>query len=170
MNTLSTLGHAKVNVQYDDRPTVKVVIFDRNKVLIMNGGTLPGGGINDAEDNHNAIRRELIEEIGASIEGISELGSVIQYRDFLSKKYVVYGYAANLAKLDRSLASPEEDEIDFTFKWVHRNNAIPYIENAISRHTKAYPELKNDAEQGRLYNLQTSLVIVTAALNTIPPA
>ena len=115
MNILSILGHSKANIQYVDRPTVKVVIFDGDKVLIMNRGTLPGGGINASEDNDSAIRRELIEEIGARVEGITELGSVLQYRDFISKKYVVHGYTANLVDLNRSLASPEEYEVNFTF-------------------------------------------------------
>lgn len=170
MKTLTILGQAKASIQYDDRPTVKVVIFDGDNVLIMNGGTLPGGGINFAEDNNKAVRRELSEEIGASIGDATELGSVIQFRDFLSKKYIVYGYVADLVQLDRSSASPEEYEIDFTFEWVRRDDVVTYIENAISKHTKAYPELKNDAEQGRLFNLQTSLVIVTAALNIVRSA
>jgi len=167
MKHLSVLGRPKDGIRYDDRPTVKVVIFDRDNVLIMNGGTLPGGGINLAEDDEAAVRRELLEEIGATIGDTAALGSVLQYRDFISKKYIVYGYVADLVRLDRSMANPEEYEIDFTFEWIPKSDVLAYINKAIAQHTESYPELKNDAEQGRLYNLQTSLAITTAALNIV---
>ena len=55
MNPLATIGQADTSIQYTDRPTVKVVIKNDNKVLVLNKGLLPGGGIDPGESDQDAI-------------------------------------------------------------------------------------------------------------------
>lgn len=43
---------------------------------------LPGGGVDENEDLETALKRELIEEVGANlVEVMSEIGQVDEYRD-----------------------------------------------------------------------------------------
>ena len=96
MNTLATIGQIDPSIQYTDRPTVKVVIKNDNKLLILNKGLLPGGGIDPGESDHDAITRELQEELGVTVKHIQEIGTVVQYRNLLDKKYLINGYTALL--------------------------------------------------------------------------
>lgn len=86
MNPLATIGQLDSSIQYTDRPTVKVVIKNDNKVLILNEGLLPGGGIDPGESDQNAITRELQEELGVTVTDVQEIGTVVQYRNLLEKK------------------------------------------------------------------------------------
>lgn len=73
--------------QYWQRLAVRAVVLDeQGKIYLMHmskRGTykLPGGGVDDGEDPHSALSRELMEEVGVDIEVIDEIGQVIEYRD-----------------------------------------------------------------------------------------
>lgn len=51
MNILTTIGDKDTTVQYTDRPTVKVVIKQDVKLLLLNEGLLPRGGIEPGESD-----------------------------------------------------------------------------------------------------------------------
>ncbi len=68
MNILATIGQVDTSIQYTDRPTVKVVIKNNSKVLVLNKGLLPGGGIDPGETDQDAITRELQEELGVTVK------------------------------------------------------------------------------------------------------
>lgn len=112
-----------------------------------------------------ALAREMREEIGATVQNIQDVGRVIQYRDYLRKRYVVYGYCASLFSVDTAMQKREPHEKEFTYLWIDRKEVKSYIEAAISKHKSNHPDLINDTRQGRLYNLQTSLAIVSKALD-----
>lgn len=64
-----------------------VLLDDKGQVYLLNVSKhgyhkLPGGGIDEGEDLKQAMERELMEEIGCKAEILTELGAVIEYRNY----------------------------------------------------------------------------------------
>lgn len=155
MNAIAEIGMRNSAIAYTDRPTVKVIIKNNDdKVLIINSGLLPGGGIDPGEDNSQAINRELKEELGVSVVDTVELGTVIQYRDFLQKRYIVYGYLADLYSWDGQADPQDEGEARLAFQWLSKLDALKLVSDSIAKFDGKV--LVEDSEQGRLFNLITT--------------
>lgn len=154
MNIVAHIGQIDESLKYTDRPTVKVIIRRDDTVLLLNNGLLPGGGINEAESDRAAITRELQEELGVQVQDVEGIGSVVQYRNFLNKRYVINGYVATLASTGGSTAPQDEGEAKFTQTWLTVDEALQKVINLIEI-AKAKPQ-NDDANQGKLYNLMTA--------------
>ena len=160
MNTLATIGHIDASIRYTDRPTVKVIIKNDDKLLILNKGLLPGGGIDPGESDHDAIMRELQEELGVTVKDIREIGTVVQYRNLLDKKYLINGYSAILNTTGGLTNPQDEGEAQFTIQWLDLKDAMAYVSKSIEE-AKLKP-MDDDANQGRLYNLMTTYEFLKA--------
>lgn len=154
MEVLNTIGKADDSISYVDRPTVKVVMHTGGKVLILNDGLLPGGGIDESESDLDAIQRELREELGATVFDVSPIGQVVQYRNFLGMRYVVSGYSAALETLGGETDFQDKGEMNFVSHWLTVDQALEKILSSISRIEKV--SQVDDLVQGKLYNLMTS--------------
>lgn len=155
MNILQAIGQPDEAIEYLDRPTVKVVIKKDDKILLLNDGLLPGGGIDAGESDDEAITRELREELGVTVEDVQEIGTIIQYRNFLGKKYVIHGYEATLETAGGMTDPQDEGEVSFAMRWLALEDAIAYVTSSIERVAKK--SMNDDANQGKLYNLTTTL-------------
>ena len=101
---------------YYHRRAARAVLLDREgRVFLMYVGLhsyhkLPGGGIQKGEDVKQALARELMEEVGCEAEILSEVGEIVEYRDFEKMKQTSYCYVARQIgeKVSNSL---EEDEL-----------------------------------------------------------
>lgn len=158
MNPLATIGQLDSSIQYTDRPTVKVVIKNDNKALILNEGLLPGGGIDPGESDKNAITRELQEELGVTVTDVQEIGTVVQYRNLLEKKYLINGYAAELETTGGLTDPQDEGEAQFTIQWLTIKDALAFVAESIEE-AKLMP-MDNDVTQGKLYNLITTFELL----------
>lgn len=158
MNILATIGQLDPSIQYTDRPTVKVVVKNDNKVLVLNKGLLPGGGIDPGESDRDAITRELQEELGVTVKDVQEIGTVVQYRNLLDKKYLINGYVATLETTGGLTDPQDEGEAHFTVQWLTFDKAIVYVSESIEE-AKLKP-MDDDANQGKLYNLKTTLELL----------
>lgn len=156
MNNSQVIGEMNPDIDYTDRLTVKALILnDADEVLIINNGLLPGGGVEDGESRESALRREVDEELGVTIGEVLAIGVVIQYRDFLGKRYVVYGYRAEYVS-DSSNTKPQDDgEAAFTYGWYSLADALSLVNDAISA-VKSDESLTGDAKQGALFNRMTT--------------
>lgn len=154
MSTLATIGKFDTSIRYTDRPTVKVIIRKGNAVLLLNKGLLPGGGIDLGESDNDAITRELQEELGVTVKNIEQIGTVIQYRNFLGKKYTINGYTAVLESTGAITNPQDEGEANFTIQWLALEDALSFVEKSVEE-AKIKP-MDDDANQGRLYNLMTT--------------
>jgi len=88
---------------YSVRPSARAVLMDGSSCIALmhvvsdNYYKLPGGGVDEGEDTETGLKRELLEEVGASeVEVISEIGQVDEYRDQLNRKSEHYGYIVRL--------------------------------------------------------------------------
>ena len=154
MNVIAQIGEIDKSIQYTDRPTVKVIIKRGDTVLLLNNGLLPGGGINENESDRDAIARELQEELGVTIQDVEQIGSVVQYRNFLNKRYIVNGYVGRLASTGGGATPQDEGEAKFAQTWLIVDRALEFVANSIEI-AKARPQ-NDDASQGTLYNLMTT--------------
>lgn len=155
MNILQAIGQPDEAIENLDRPSVKVVIKKDDKILLLNDGLLPGGGIDAGESDGEAITRELREELGVTVEGVQEIGIIIQYRNFLGKRYVIHGYEATLETAGGMTDPQDEGEVSFVVQWLTLEDAIAYVTSSIERVAKK--SMNDDANQGKLYNLTTTL-------------
>lgn len=162
MKLLAVIGKKDEAVTYVERPTVKVIIQKGDEILILNDGLLPGGGVDDGETNERAISRELLEELGATVGDIQELGQVTQYRNFLAKEYKIYGYTAQFEAFTTPPTPQDEGEAAFVHKWMSKTNALQHISESIEKLQHANPEMKNDTIQGALYNRITTQSLLNA--------
>ncbi len=92
-----------------------VVINHDNNIAVLtvskhNYYKLPGGGIEEGEDNLEAFRRECLEEIGFDVEVISELGSIIEYRSELEVIQPSYCYVGKVIGERKEIAFTEHEK------------------------------------------------------------
>ncbi|HUC90134.1 MAG TPA: NUDIX domain-containing protein [Patescibacteria group bacterium] len=95
------LESAKVDFSnYKTREAARAVLLDDlGQVYLMNVGLhgyhkLPGGGIDAGEDVESALARELLEEVGCRAEIISQLGEIVEHRNFEKLKQTSYCFLA----------------------------------------------------------------------------
>lgn len=166
MNQPPIIGTPDLSIQYINRPTVKVLILnDKNEVLIINNGLLPGGGIEDGEDDITALRREIIEEVGMTVSDVAERDTIIQYRNYLNKKYIIHGYTARYVD-SLAYTSPQDDgEAQFTYGWYNLEDAKKLLDESI-RKTEVTGQVSNDTAQGKLFNLKTTKMLLDSLIGS----
>ena len=105
-----------------DRDVVRAIVFDDSDNLYFvravrdddfGKATLietSGGGVEEGEDHHTAILRELKEELGAEAEVICKLGVVSDYYNLIHRHNLNNYYLCRLLSLGESNLT--EDEIN----------------------------------------------------------
>ena len=128
------------NLPSDDwykRQASRAVLFDQDgrvyllKMSTYNYHKLPGGGVDEGESLEDAVRRELLEEVGCPADISSELGEIVEYRNDDKMEQHSYCYVAHQSG-DLVETALEESEIEEGAKTVIANNideAINLLEN-----------------------------------------
>jgi 8-oxo-dGTP pyrophosphatase MutT (NUDIX family) len=126
------------------RNAVRAIILKENKILLVYSELtkefkFPGGGLEQGETRHYALRREVKEEVGRELKSVNEsLGYVDQiYNDIYDEKKYFYQrsyYYFCEAEEEYIGLSLSESEIALRFlpKWVTLDEAIKVNEDKIA--------------------------------------
>jgi ADP-ribose pyrophosphatase YjhB (NUDIX family) len=121
---------------YEKREAARAIVFDtEGRVALLNATKkgyhkLPGGGVEASESIEQALRRELIEEIGCEVSNIRELGIIEEYRNRMSEHQISHCFIADLAgEKGTPHLEPDEAADGFETEWMDLKAAIASVES-----------------------------------------
>lgn len=126
----------KIDVTYDVRKASRAIVFnDLGKIALLfvsknNYHKLPGGGIEYGEDILAALNREVMEEVGVSIDVLGEIGVIVEYRNEFKQLQISYCYYSIVkGEITEPTFTSQEISDGFKLKWVSLEEAISIIES-----------------------------------------
>ena len=128
--TIHAFGSKLDGIDYIDRRGVYAVIANSAKEIAVletqEGYFLPGGGIEPGETEREALKRELIEEIGYQASVIAELGAAVEYINAskVEKHYQIRSTFYNV-QLDSKIV--EGVERDHRLVWLPQGDACKLL-------------------------------------------
>jgi len=135
MKLLKIIKDGKVNDNFKVRRAARAVLFDAdNNIPLLfvskyNYHKLPGGGIENGEDNIEALIREAKEEVGAQVEIKKELGKVIEIRSKWNLRQISYCYLGDVISIGKQKLEQSEIDEGFQLIWVSLDKAIDILGN-----------------------------------------
>ena len=143
------------------RTAARAVVFDADgNVAILNVSNkhyhkLPGGGIEEGEDEFTALKRECHEELGCDIEITGEVGQIIEYRKIFELKQISSCYLAKVVgQKGRPAFTQEESDEGFQIMWI-----------PIQQDLQALSDDKSDSMEGKLYIVPRDKLFLETALS-----
>jgi len=126
------LGHQPIIY----RDSVRAIILKHGKILLIFSEVskeykFPGGGVNENEIKHIALKREVLEETGREVSSVNEsLGYIDQiYNDIYNERAyfylrTYYYFCEVTAKVNKQNLDIYERKLKFVPKWVTIEEAI----------------------------------------------
>ncbi len=145
--------------KYYQRTAARAIVLDnKNRVALMYAHSndyykLPGGGVEAGEDTIQALKRELIEEIGCQVEILDKVGITVEYRDQHKMTQTSYCYLARQIG-DKMPSSFTVSEIAEGFQAVWVKNIDKAIELVARCKTSSY---------GGQFMVKRELILLNAA-------
>lgn len=127
------------DVDYRLREAVRAIVLRKDKMALLyvsneNYHKLPGGGVEKGENLKEALEREILEEVGVTIENIKEIGKIEECRKRHNLRQISYCYTAKVKEDKGELnLTDEEKEEGFELKWVSIAEALNLMERDIPK-------------------------------------
>lgn len=136
MELIKEIDQPLMQYSYNIRKASRgVVLNEQNQVAILhvtkkNYHKLPGGGLEGSETLYDALNREVLEEIGAKIKIINDIGLIIEYRNQFNQLQFSYCYLAKVVgEIKQPSFTSHEQKHGFVRKWVTLDEAIKTLSN-----------------------------------------
>ncbi|MFH1712177.1 MAG: NUDIX domain-containing protein [Patescibacteria group bacterium] len=119
----------------EPRKAARAILFDENNLIPVlfvskhNYHKLPGGGIDEGEDQIQALKREAKEEAGCEIEITGEVGKIIEYRSEWNQLQTSYCYLGKVISKGEPDFTEKEIAKGFQLVWLTLDEAIDKIKN-----------------------------------------
>lgn len=121
---------------YKIRKAARSIAFNKDgKIPLLNVSKknyhkLAGGGIEEGEDIMIALKREMLEEVGANIGDLEEIGVIVEYRNKAELLQFSYYYKSKvIGELVETAYTEEEKNNGFMLEWKTLEEAITLLEN-----------------------------------------
>lgn len=125
-----------VEKSYKTRTAARAILFDKNNLVPLlfnskhNYHKIPGGGIDDGENQKQALIREVLEEVGSTFEITGEVGKIIEYKSEMNELQTSYCYLGKVISKGLGTNYTEKEVNDgFQMVWLPFDEAISTIEN-----------------------------------------
>jgi len=120
-------GTKQDGIDYIDRPGAYAVIKNNERQIAVietsNGYFLPGGGIDSGESDVDALKREIVEEIGYQSSILVEIGEAVEYIKVHNEEKH-YQIRSRFYKVQLGSKVGEGVEKDHRLVWLWQEDAI----------------------------------------------
>jgi ADP-ribose pyrophosphatase YjhB (NUDIX family) len=118
-------GFEKLDTDYRLRKSARTILFDDTGKMATQYlqkytfHKLPGGGVDAGESVEDALRREVLEEVGCDSKILRPIGIVIEYRNKYKLLHISYCFVSNvIGPIGQPQLEKEEIEEGQTTLWL----------------------------------------------------
>ncbi|HBS46295.1 MAG TPA: ADP-ribose pyrophosphatase [Paenibacillus sp.] len=128
----SDLSSTKFNIRKSARA---IVVNSQGKMAVLFVSKeqyykLPGGGVEPGENLREALKREVLEEVGVEVEVVNEIGLVIEYRNKDELLQFSYCYFCKvIGETQNTTYTEDEINAGYELNWIGIKEAVSIISN-----------------------------------------
>ena len=128
--------HCQSAYRYKLRKAARALVFNtKGEIALMNVSNhsyykLPGGGIEFGETVQQALVREIIQEVGATVDVVGEIGTIIEFRNEHTLIQISYCFVTKVKKLGKNSLDSGELADGFKVEWHTIDKAIELLKNS----------------------------------------